>query len=372
LEIHQKKAMADGAKWFFEHHAEICDLESSGAVTGVVAKRADGKYVRFKARKGVALCAGDFAGNREMVLDILDDVRHQAEAQGDLDLVSVRGGGIATRDGSGIKIGVWAGGHIEIGPRSYIGAGDPGAGVWFLQLNHNGERFHDEAAGTTLAQPIGSVRVTLYDSNWKKVLYMMPPRHMAPDTAEPTEMVERLAHLDNIKPGPPAKDQQMNRQPGGARGLPGVDGITCCANTIEELLDYMDCYKGDTKKKALAEINRYKELCEKGVDEDFGKDRRILKATALKDPLFYATVGTYKPGFEGRGLGAGMNATTGLDTDAEGRVLNSNFKPIKGLYAAGNNAGGRYITIYQSAISGLSIGMAITEGYMLGERLADL
>jgi predicted oxidoreductase len=67
-----------------------------------------------------------------------------------------------------------------------------------------------------------------------------------------------------------------------------------------------------------------------------------------------------------------MNATTGLDTDAEGHVLNSDFKPIKGLYAAGNNAGGRYITIYQSAIAGISIGMAITEGYMLGERLADL
>ena len=62
LKIHQEKAMADGAKWFFEHHAEICDVDGSGAVTGVVAKRADGKYVRFKARKGVALCAGDFSG----------------------------------------------------------------------------------------------------------------------------------------------------------------------------------------------------------------------------------------------------------------------------------------------------------------------
>jgi len=55
-EMHQEKAMADGAKWFCGHHAEICDLDGSGAVTGVVAKRADGKYLRFKARKGVALC----------------------------------------------------------------------------------------------------------------------------------------------------------------------------------------------------------------------------------------------------------------------------------------------------------------------------
>jgi hypothetical protein len=194
---------------------------------------------------------------------------------------------------------------------------------------------------------------------------------MGPDTAEPTEWEARLKHLDDIKPGPPSKDKQVSRS---RYGLPGVDGTTCCANTIEELLGYMDCYKGDARKKALAEIKRYNELCEKGVDEDFGKDRRILKVTALKDPPFYGTVGTYKgPGFMGGGnLGAGMNATTGLDTDADGHVLNSDFKPIKGLYAAGNNAGGRYITVYQSPIAGVSIGMAITEGFMLGEMLADM
>jgi len=370
LSIHQEKAMDDGAKWFCEHHAEICDVDDSGAVTGVVAKSADGKYVRFKARKGVALCAGDFSQNREMVVDIIDDIRHQAEAQGDLDLVRASGRMGATRDGTGIKLGIWAGGHIEIGPRSYIGDGDPGAGVWYLQLDHNGERFHDEAAGTTLHQPKGSVRVTLYDANWKTALAMMPPRHMGPDTAEPSEWEARLKHLDNVRPGPLAKDQQARRM-GGMAGLPGVEGATCCANTIEELLDYMDCYKGDTRKKALSEIKRYNELCEKGVDEDFGKDRRILKVTALKDPLFYGTVGTYNSGGM-FGLSAGMGATSGLDTDADGHVLNSDFKPIKGLYAAGNNAGGRFITVYQSPIAGVSMGMAITEGFMLGERLAEL
>ena len=373
LRMHQEKAMAAGAKWFNEHHAELCDIDASGAITGVVAKRKDGKYMRFKARKGVALCAGDFGGNREMVIDILDDLRHQAEAQGDLNLVRASGGMGSPRDGMGIKMGVWAGGHVEIGPRSCIGEGDPGAGVWFLQLDHNGERFHDEAAGTTLAQPKGTVRVTLYDSNWKKVLYMMPPRHMAADLTVENDMNPRLTHLDNLKPGPIAKEQGTGRGMGmgGGSGIPGVSGTTCCANTIEQLLDYMDCYQGDAKKKALAEIKRYNELCAKGVDVDFGKDRRILKATALKDPLYYATIAKYN-GAGMFGLGAGMSATCGLDTDAEGRVLNSDFKPIKGIYAAGNNAGGRFITVYQSPISGISIGMAVTEGYLLGELLAAL
>jgi succinate dehydrogenase/fumarate reductase flavoprotein subunit len=372
LKMHQEKAMADGAKWFNEHHAEICDLDSTGAVTGVVAKRANGKYVRFRARKGVALCAGGFAGNREMVVDILDSVRHEAEARGDLDLIRSGAGMGSPRDGSGIKMGIWAGGHIEVGPHSTLTSGEPGCGVWYLQLDHNGERFCDEGAGTTLAQPMESPRVTLYDANWKQALVMMPPRHTAPDHAEPTEWEARMTHLDHIKPGPLSKENPQGQRGRRAMyGLPGVSGDTCCANTIEELFDYMDCYKGEIRKKALAEINRYNEMCEKGIDEDFGKDPRILKVTALKNPPFYATIETYS-GSGMFGLGPGMSTTTGLDTDADGHVLDSNFRPIKGLYAAGNNAGGRFMIVYQSLIAGISIGMAMTEGFMLGERLADL
>jgi fumarate reductase flavoprotein subunit len=373
LKMHKEKAEAGGAKWFFEHHAEVCDLDGSGAVTGVVAKRADGKYIRFKARKGVALCAGDFSANREMVIDILDDLRHQAEAQGDMNLVQTSRGMGLTRDGSGIKLGIWAGGHIEIGPRSTMGSGDPGTGAWYLQLDENGERFCDEAAGTTLSRSKDSFTVTLMDSNWKQVIEMMPPRHMAPDTADSGGTLGgRLSYFDNVKPGPISKSQQGGMPGGGPNGLPGVSGTPCCGNTVEELLDYLGCYKGDAREKALAGIKRYNEMCKKGVDEDFGKDPRIMKVTGLKDPPFYGVLSNYSgPGMFG-GISPGMCATTGLDTDADGCVLDSNFKPIKGLYAAGNNAGGRFITVYQSPLAGISIGMAMTEGYMLGERLAGL
>jgi fumarate reductase flavoprotein subunit len=373
MKIHHQKAMADGAKWFFEHHAEMCDVDASGAVTGVVAKKADGQYVRFKARKAVALCAGDFSGDREMVIDILDQIRHEAEAKGDMSLVlTSEKMSVLPRDGSSIKLGIWAGGHIEIGPHSGMGSGDPGTGGWYLQLDSNGERFCDEAAGTTLLQPKDAISVTIHDANWKKVIEMMPPRHNAPDTAHTINWPRRLQQLDNVKPGPPSQ----NKQEGSRRGGMPMGGNTYCANTIEELLDYMDCYKGETRKKALYSIARYNELCEKGADEDFGKDPRIMKATALKDPPFYGSVshggGSGGPNMFGNGISPGLCATTGLDTDADGHVLNSEFKPIKGLYAAGNNAGNRFITVYQSPIAGISLGMAMTDGYLLGERLAEL
>jgi fumarate reductase flavoprotein subunit len=373
MKIHHQKAMADGAKWFFEHHAETCDVDASGAVTGVVAKKADGQYVRFKARKAVALCAGDFSGNREMVIDILDQIRHEAEAKGDMSLVlTSEKMSVLPRDGSSIKLGIWAGGHIEIGPHSGMGSGDPGTGGWYLQLDSNGERFCDEAAGTTLLQPKDAISVTIHDANWKKVIEMMPPRHNAPDTAHTINWPRRLQQLDNVKPGPPSQ----NKQEGSGRGGMPMGGNTYCANTIEELLDYMDCYKGETRKKALDSIARYNELCEKGADEDFGKDPRVMKATTLKDPPFYGSVsqggGSGGPNMFGNGISPGLCATTGLDTDADGHVLNSEFKPIKGLYAAGNNAGNRFITVYQSPIAGISLGMAMTDGYLLGERLAEL
>jgi len=368
MKTHYQKAVADGAKWFFQHHAEICDHDSTGAVTGVVAKTEDGKYLRFKARKAVALCAGDFSANREMVVDLLDQLRHEAEAKGNFSLILTNSSKPLPRDGSGLKLGIWAGGHVEVGPHSGMNTGEPGTGGWHLQLDANGERYCDEAGGTTIPQPNGSLTVTLHDANWKKVLEMMPPRHMAVDTAHTVNWPRQLTRLDNVKPGPPSQEKQEGRGQGGQM----MGANVYCANTVEELLDYMDCYKDETKKKALASIKRYNELCEKGDDEDFGKDPRIMKATALKDPPFYGTISKGSSGQFGGGLSPGLVTTTGLDTDADGHVLDSQFKPLKGLYAAGNNAGGRFITVYQSPLAGISLGMALTEGYMLGERLAEL
>ena len=91
-----------------------------------------------------------------MVIDILDQLRHEAEAKGDMNLVQTSESmSDLPRDGSSIKLGIWAGGHIEIGPHSTMGSGEPGVRSWYLQLDSNGERFCDEAAGTTLVCATG-------------------------------------------------------------------------------------------------------------------------------------------------------------------------------------------------------------------------
>ena len=57
--------------------------------------------------------------------------------------------------------------------------------------------------------------------------------------------------------------------------------------------------------------------------------------------------------------------------DDSGCVLDSDLMPIPGLYAVGNNSGGRYIVNYATPISGMSLGLCMVEGCLMGYRLAQ-
>ncbi len=63
----------------------------------------------------------------------------------------------------------------------------------------------------------------------------------------------------------------------------------------------------------------------------------------------------------------GTVALNGLVIDDDQRVLDKNYNPIFGLYASGNNSGGRFAVQYSTAISGLTLGMAMTLGRVLGK-----
>ena len=55
------------------------------------------------------------------------------------------------------------------------------------------------------------------------------------------------------------------------------------------------------------------------------------------------------------------------------RVLNTERKPIEGLYAVGNASGQFYGGVdYPMDVEGLSIGRAITSGYVTGRYVAAL
>ena len=66
----------------------------------------------------------------------------------------------------------------------------------------------------------------------------------------------------------------------------------------------------------------------------------------------------------------GTVTLNGLVIDDKQRVLDKRYNPIVGLYATGNNSGGRFAVQYSTPMPGLTLGMAMTLGRVLGKELA--
>ena len=100
------------------------------------------------------------------------------------------------------------------------------------------------------------------------------------------------------------------------------------ANTIAELAEQTGL-DADTLQ---ATVDRYNELCDKGIDEDFGKDSAYMKRlegpyTIIRLPMI--TTDGY----------------TGARINENAQVLDSNGEWIKGLYAAGSCADGQTVSV---------------------------
>ena len=355
----------DGAKWLFNSHAEYLEKDADGRVVSVVVlNRADGTYSRLTATKGVILTGGDFAGNVDMMRDINDEYRHLAESLGDIELAAAIPM-FLERDGSAIAMGVWAGGHIEVGPHAGMNTGQAGPeapwGPGYVMLNQLGKRFCDECAGGAEGsaymvprQPKGSV-VAIADANWQDLVYSMPPCHEAVDYQRSKGWPATVESMEAVKPGDePTTAIAYSSQPD-----------VYCAETLEDLVRIVGCWDEDEQAAALAELKRYQEMAAAGQDDDFAKDPRILAVTKLDTPPFYAVVGSTTA------MNPGLCQTCGLDIDDEHHVLDFDLRPIPGLFAAGNNAGNRFCVQYSTPLSGMSLGFCLTEGRLLAEGLAD-
>ena len=135
--------------------------------------------------------------------------------------------------------------------------------------------------------------------------------------------------------------------------------------TIEELVQVVGVWNEDQQKAAIEEIKRYQGFAAAGQDDDFAKDSRILAATKCDTAPFYAVVGDTTQ------MNPGLCQVTGLDINADHQVLDESMNPIPGLYAAGNDAGNRFIVQYATPLSGMSLGFCLTEGTLLVQRLAS-
>jgi hypothetical protein len=102
------------------------------------------------------------------------------------------------------------------------------------------------------------------------------------------------------------------------------------------------------------------------VDLDYGKDAKAM--LPINEAPYYGVKGNNAHGSDSIGL----VTLAGVLTDDNMQVLDKDYKPIKGLYVAGNTLGGRYGVGYTTPCAGNSVGMAMTHGRVLGKYAAKL
>lgn len=362
-----QRAKEHGAQFHFSTVAEQLEKQD-GRVTAVIAKERHGGYLRYRARKGVVLAAGDFARNEEMMKELCDELVTLAPSE------AHRITGLS-RDGSGIRMGVWAGGRMVPGPIACMGGNTAAPNSPLFQatatlwLDGENKRFCNEGFGDSEFSGLEAARiktprlVNLFDNKVDDILQRQPPIHGSlwvnnPDDPRMATAAEYIAGAQKAgKVGYAIKDPRAPK---------GVESPRLyAAATLEELADILG-FSGQLKQNLLDSVARYNAFCRSGRDEDFGKDPSLL--VPLDTAPYYAMVTDRT---EGGAMGP-MVTVDGLWTDDHQQVYDQQLDVIPGLFATGNCCGRRFGVQYSTPVAGVSIGIAWTLGRELGKYLATL
>ena len=347
-------AVKKGAR--FDYNTTMVKLEKkNGRVTGCIAKNADGKYVRYIAKKGTVVATGGYARNTKMM-----------EALQPWNLrVSSRLGAMPGATGSGIRACLWVGAKMDethcamkfdrsaLRPDQKAGLetmkkGDAGF-FWigsqpWLKVNADGERFMNESG--TYENPLhadeynkGHCHYSLFDSNWVK--YMKEFKMHGCSRIWPFANGAEPNHLWSE-----VQDKM----------LPGLikNGYVQKADSIEELAKKLGLPADQLKKT----VKRYNELAYKGVDTDFGKEKHRL--SPLDKPPFYGA----------KNSGWLLCTLDGIVVDKNLNACDESGDPIPGLYVIGNDSGSYFANEYPNLATGMACGRTVTFGRVVGRNLA--
>lgn len=116
---------------------------------------------------------------------------------------------------------------------------------------------------------------------------------------------------------------------------------------------------GMNEEELEATISRYNTMVAAGKDTDYDKAASSLKFSVEEGSLY---------AFDCRAVYLGT--VGGVKVDEHLQVIDGDYKPIPGLYAAGTNAGGYYNGLGYPPYEGLACGFAWTSGRIAGESAA--
>ncbi len=295
-------------------------------VSGVVATDAEGKEYTIKSAKGVLLACGGYENNLEMQRDFhgMDEV-YTAGTPGNT------GDGIKMLMEAGAKIwhmknqtqsgGFWLGIKVPEHEATFMRNFSMAGNSW-IEIDSDNSRFYDEA----------------YGYHRQHMKYMEYGRYvdLPHERALPVHLIfdEATREAGSIASQWLSWPTTTEGYMWSSDNLAEIEkGWIVKADTVAELAEKI----GRDPEALQATIDRYNELCEKGVDEDFGRDPE--KMAKIEKGPFYAVAITPT-----------LVATTGgAKRDTAGRVLDWNENPIPGLYEAGEL--GSYVSnLYQNGV----------------------
>lgn len=340
-----KKAEEWGADLRYETPFVQLAQDEKGKVTGAYAKIGDG-CVLFNASKGVILATGGYEANP----DLLAELNPDAAAIGGVSMTQ------AGCEGEGIKAGIWAGGmkdeiptlmtfaRAAVAPDAELGYPYQGMTCWigdqpFLKVNLDGARVCCETAPYDYPLHVAALQpeyklASIWDSDYQNQIVAF--HTIGCSRINMSDTVDAAGVPTGEGLSFPACDMMI--------GAAMEAGIVQQADTIEELAEKLRVDPAGL----TATVERYNELAAKGVDEDFGKPAKDLLPLS-KPPYFGAFFG-----------GHVLCTLDGLRIDEHMRVLNTERKPIEGLYAVGNCSGSMYAGSYPELFIGNANGRTIT------------
>lgn len=128
---------------------------------------------------------------------------------------------------------------------------------------------------------------------------------------------------------------------------------------VSDSLEDLATQAGINPTEFVNTVNNYNQMIDNGVDTEFGK--AIVGYPKVNAPKYYAV----------KVVPAVLGTMSGIKTDLNAQVLDTNGQPIEGLFAAGELANGDFFNRVYPA-SGTSIQMSVTFGRVAGVKAAEL
>lgn len=322
-------------------------LIEQGRVVGLKVEQ-QGKTLVLRSRLGVVLASGGFAANAQLRERFIQP-----------------------------------GKHLSMAPEGNVGEGHSLARA-------AGAAFDDSNVDNAFLTPISSMQLPNGLKNYPHLLMdRAKPGLIAVNAAGRRFVNEAVSYHEfgramHRGPGGPVPDAHLIVdsnfirkyglgliRPGRFRSYSGFirAGYLKKADTLPELAAQL----GIPAQALEEEVARHNRFSETGVDEDFNKgsshyQRYLGDAGHSPNPCvgpiltapFYSV--TVHPG--------DIGSSRGLRTDASGQVLDTQERPIEGLYACGNDMNSIMAGNYPGA--GITLGPALTFGYIIGKSLAFL